>query len=228
MTEKPTSDPSMDEILSSIRQIISSDAKNAKERSSESNAMDNLLDILDLTDAIPEEVKQKEVIVDKKKEAPTREGGSSKPQKNIEPEISENEKKRLFKSLNELTDDPQSELPEDLQNELPQEYLPLENIPEEHLVSQEALSETAQAFHPLNKLKQEKAKPPEPRLNQKVGTLTIEDLARETLKPLLKEWLDANLPSLVRGVVNEQVEKIVRQINVTSQDTNSDKTPRKS
>jgi Uncharacterized protein conserved in bacteria len=34
---------------------------------------------------------------------------------------------------------------------------------------------------------------------------------REILKPLLKEWLDANLPVLVRWIVNEQIEKIMEQ-----------------
>ena len=36
-------------------------------------------------------------------------------------------------------------------------------------------------------------------------------MVRQILKPLLKEWLDTHLPALVRGIVTEQVEKIVQQ-----------------
>jgi cell pole-organizing protein PopZ len=32
------------------------------------------------------------------------------------------------------------------------------------------------------------------------------------LKPLLKEWLDAHLPSIVHAIVTQQVEKIVQRV----------------
>ncbi len=38
---------------------------------------------------------------------------------------------------------------------------------------------------------------------------TIEDLVLETLKPLLKEWLDANLPSMVERIVEREIRKLV-------------------
>ncbi len=40
---------------------------------------------------------------------------------------------------------------------------------------------------------------------------TIEDLTREALKPLLKEWLDANLPAVVDRMVAREVERITRR-----------------
>lgn len=42
--------------------------------------------------------------------------------------------------------------------------------------------------------------------------LTLEDIAREELRPLLKVWLDANLPSIVDGVVRAEINRL---INVT-------------
>ncbi|MFI4933746.1 MAG: DUF2497 domain-containing protein [Caulobacterales bacterium] len=39
---------------------------------------------------------------------------------------------------------------------------------------------------------------------------TLEDLTRELLRPLLKEWLDANLPRIVEAKVAEEVERIAR------------------
>jgi uncharacterized protein len=44
------------------------------------------------------------------------------------------------------------------------------------------------------------------------GQRSIEDLVREMLRPLLKEWLDSNLPHLVERVVQEEVGRIVRDV----------------
>ena len=38
---------------------------------------------------------------------------------------------------------------------------------------------------------------------------TIEDIVREELRPLLKEWLDANLPPLVERIVRVEIERVV-------------------
>jgi cell pole-organizing protein PopZ len=41
------------------------------------------------------------------------------------------------------------------------------------------------------------------------GGPTIEDIVREELRPLLKAWLDANLPSLVERLVRTEIERVV-------------------
>ena len=43
------------------------------------------------------------------------------------------------------------------------------------------------------------------------GGPTIEDLVREELRPLLKQWLDANLPDLVERLVRAEIERVVRR-----------------
>lgn len=40
---------------------------------------------------------------------------------------------------------------------------------------------------------------------------TLEDIVREELRPLLKQWLDANLPELVERLVNTEIERVVRR-----------------
>jgi cell pole-organizing protein PopZ len=40
---------------------------------------------------------------------------------------------------------------------------------------------------------------------------TLEGLVREMLKPLLRDWLDANLPTLVERIVTREVERITRR-----------------
>jgi uncharacterized protein len=42
------------------------------------------------------------------------------------------------------------------------------------------------------------------------GQRTIEDMVRDMLRPLLKEWLDSNLPHLVERVVQDEVARLVR------------------
>ena len=41
------------------------------------------------------------------------------------------------------------------------------------------------------------------------GGPTIEDLVREEIRPLLKEWLDTHLPSLVERLVRAEIERVV-------------------
>jgi len=40
---------------------------------------------------------------------------------------------------------------------------------------------------------------------------TLEDIVREELRPLLKQWLDANLPDLVERLVSAEIERVVRR-----------------
>jgi uncharacterized protein len=39
---------------------------------------------------------------------------------------------------------------------------------------------------------------------------TLEDVVRETLRPMLKSWLDENLSSVVERMVQEEIERVTR------------------
>jgi cell pole-organizing protein PopZ len=39
--------------------------------------------------------------------------------------------------------------------------------------------------------------------------ITLEDVVREELRPLLKAWLDTHLPPLVERIVREEIERVV-------------------
>lgn len=47
------------------------------------------------------------------------------------------------------------------------------------------------------------------RIDPRAGANTMDGLVREMLKPMLKEWLDANLPELVERVVAREVARII-------------------
>ena len=42
---------------------------------------------------------------------------------------------------------------------------------------------------------------------------TVEDLVRELMRPMLKEWLDANLPGIVDRLVRQEIERIARNVD---------------
>jgi uncharacterized protein len=41
--------------------------------------------------------------------------------------------------------------------------------------------------------------------------LTLEDLVREELRPLLKSWLDTNLPALVERIVRAEIQRVIER-----------------
>jgi len=45
----------------------------------------------------------------------------------------------------------------------------------------------------------------------KSSALTIEDIVREEIRPLLKSWLDTHLPSLVERVVRSEIERVINR-----------------
>lgn len=186
MTEKIPSEPSMDEILASIRQIISSDSKEEPQPFFPDTETE---DILDLTDAFLED---HEII-----------------QSSIPSDIKFHEMKEWTSNINQRHW-PAKEDPINSFQTSPEPSAHPSSF-EESLLSSATLSEATQAFHSLNKNMQGKPSSPDSRLQEGPGGQALENLMREMLKPLLKEWLDAHLPSIVRSIVAQQVEKIVHQ-----------------
>ncbi|TQL16490.1 hypothetical protein FBY58_0020 [Zymomonas mobilis] len=41
--------------------------------------------------------------------------------------------------------------------------------------------------------------------------LTLEDLVKEMLRPMLKDWLDSNLPAIVEAMVSREISRITGQ-----------------
>lgn len=50
-----------------------------------------------------------------------------------------------------------------------------------------------------------------PELPIGAGHKTLESLTKEVMRPMLKEWLDKNLPHIVERLVREEIERIARQ-----------------
>ena len=77
--------------------------------------------------------------------------------------------------------------------------------PAQHLVSESTLSASAAALSQLSRtVRRDKEFP-------LGGGRMVEDLVREALEPMLKEWLDANLAGIVERMVRQEIERMVRR-----------------
>ena len=72
------------------------------------------------------------------------------------------------------------------------------------LIAPEAASAAASAMGPLlRKLNAERATP------VYRGGPSLEDMVREELRPMLKQWLDSHLPGIVERLVRAEIERVV-------------------
>lgn len=177
MSDQTAPEPTMEEILASIRRIISEDDAPKGEGAPEAAAADEEEDVLELTERAHEE-------------APAESGEEvmAPPEPETPPAI-------------EAALEP---LPEPVREPEPVRAQPVAPAQaaaprEESLISRRAAVTAASAFRELSAA----AQPPR-------ESRTLEDIARELLQPMLREWLDQNLPRIVENAVREEVERISR------------------
>jgi cell pole-organizing protein PopZ len=72
-------------------------------------------------------------------------------------------------------------------------------VAEAELLSRDATAAIGSAFNTLT----ETVKQHQP---------SLEDVVRETLRPMLKSWLDENLPGVVERMVQAEIERITRGV----------------
>jgi cell pole-organizing protein PopZ len=75
----------------------------------------------------------------------------------------------------------------------------------ETLIAADAAQKSSSAFGRLAEAVTRSEPPP-----SSLGGRTLEDIAGELLRPMLKEWLDTHLPRIVQASVDEEVERIAR------------------
>ncbi len=178
----------MEEILASIRRIISEDDTEAEEDQ----------------DAAPEEVA----------EAPLVEAEEESLVDETEDDVLE-----LTDAVEDDSDDDALELTDESENvevmdaeERPEPEPspvdpPISLPPDTGLISPPPAGEATSQFSVLA------AAVAGERLGQSmgVGARTIEDLVKEVMRPMIKEWLDKNLPALVERLVGREVDRMARR-----------------
>ena len=96
--------------------------------------------------------------------------------------------------------------------EMPQPSV--EPPPGEALVGSGVVGAASSAFARLNQAVQESVPQPaahEPGPSVDGNGKTIEDLVKEMLRPMLKEWLDRNLPPMVERFVEREIVRLTRR-----------------
>jgi cell pole-organizing protein PopZ len=81
-------------------------------------------------------------------------------------------------------------------------------VEDDHIVSASPAAASSAAFAEItNKLRERRSAD----LFLGNGAVTIEEIVRELLKPMLRDWLDEHLPSLVERLVHEEIKRIARE-----------------
>jgi cell pole-organizing protein PopZ len=75
-------------------------------------------------------------------------------------------------------------------------------IRDDTIVSEPALQAGAAAFGELARTVRPERTPG--------GGVTVEELATELMRPMLREWLDENLPGMVERLVRREIERMAR------------------
>lgn len=206
---KPEDEPSMEEILASIRKIISDDdVKEAEQgvKAAEAEVQPQSVseddDVLELTEMVDESGNPIQGEMTAESPETVEEVKMSDPQEIILDEEVETEAETAASEVQVEDVTPDETYSESYEEEIE---------PSEPLISGNALNEAAAALGGLNQVANKAPRSSEPQMEGPFVQKTAEELVKDILKPLLKEWLDANLPSLVKWIVAEQVEKIVQQ-----------------
>jgi uncharacterized protein len=170
--DKSQHEPSMEEILASIRRIIAEDteasdagaaAKDAAAGAAAESPTEE--DVLELTEVVEEE----QAVVNSP-ETPAQNGAEPEFTLGIEPE-------------------------------------------EPEAIAQDRLISSASAAASVASLSQLVSRPRDKGTELQLGEMnrTLEDMVRELIRPMLKTWIDENLPPLVERLVREEIARLVRE-----------------
>ena len=89
---------------------------------------------------------------------------------------------------------------------------PTAEAPEDGLVAREAESAASAAFAAVAETAAGLDPPRDP------DGKTVEQMAREVMRPLIKDWLDANLPEIVERLVQREIERLSRRGESAAED----------
>jgi cell pole-organizing protein PopZ len=170
--KKLSAEPSMDEILASIRRILAEDDATATHPAVRLRGNS---DVLDLTEAVNDD-------------------GSMRHITPVAPVMPETPSPKLPDGRV----DPAAPMPG---QPMPGQPMPGQPMIEPRLVSEAASDAVVASFARLASVS-----------TREDGEHSLDDLVRETLRPMLQAWLDENLPALVERLVRAEIARVVGAI----------------
>ena len=212
MTDQTAQEPTMEEILASIRRIISED--DAPAETAEAAPAQTEAD----PEPEPAEAEAESVSPALMDETPSTEEPAASEEDVLE--LTDTYEKPSSESIGDLDVSPAaddvdpfpveavSESVFAAEPEHPADTTSIDAAPKGYdpLVGDSAAASAASAFAGLAS----SLRKPEPMETSTPSGPTLDELARALLRPMLKEWLDANLPGIVEAQVRKEVERIAR------------------
>lgn len=200
-------EPSIEEILASIRQIISDDDEEdvkvdkKVEKPLESPVHDTSDDVLELTedDLIEDNLEEEPAVEDVVEEEPE-EVAEPEPEEEDDSAALQIEMRDRLEEIRRESEEREAS-PEMVEEEPP--------MADKKTMPSDILSSNTQsaALDSLTKLT--KRMPIE--RSRSYDGVTLEDIVRELLHPMLREWMDDNLPTMVERTVQKELEKLARR-----------------
>jgi len=220
-------DPSMDEILGSIRRIITEDNAQSGQPAASSGETseaeeDDILELTDVLESTGEPAARREPIL-KPVETVAQDRDAGTPGERREPVLGIHSPASAPESAAPIAETPSPEPaiaaatppgPETLPQEeelvmatSDESAAPPAGQPEGggEIVSETTSSATTAALGELNRAMDEKVG----RLRVGEGDTTVSDIVKELIRPMLREWIDENLPVIVERVVRREIQKLV-------------------
>ena len=225
MTEQ--NEPSMEDILASIRNILAEDEENNPERAKDTPVMQDIAEMPVNTEA---QKKTEPARFDSEPEQMPR-AAETFPEKPSDPVVTETHED-VVKLTADMIVPQQSGIQEtpaaddDDDDFTPEPVIPQEPMKEEtltdliketakrrledddSLLAEPTVAAAAESLSHLRDIASEK------RLSLGKGDMTIEAIVRETLRPYLKEWLDVNLPDIVERVVKKEIAHVMDRLDL--------------
>jgi cell pole-organizing protein PopZ len=196
MSPQTSTEPSLEEILSSIRRIISEDGPTTAQSA------------LNVTDSWPvapepEEVDEDVLVLTERVPMNGQTFLHAEPHAEAPAEI--------VQPREQAEAAPIGIAPvADAQAAPPMEAPIMAKTPAAPVVAEDTEVETAAAFEKLDAVTHASASSARSLLMPAPGR-TLEDVIRELMQPMLKEWLDENLPAIVQARVDEEIERISKR-----------------
>jgi uncharacterized protein len=174
-------EPSMEEILASIRRIIAEDgdAAASPEKPAAEKAVKRDEEVLELTEVVEEDGSVVSLST----------AGAKKPTPEPPP------KRAIDPAPPPPVPEPE---PEPVQTD------------EDRLVSETTAAASMAALSQLSTLTAQRPQISDMPLGD--GNVTLLEVVRELLRPMLKDWLDTNLPPLVERLVQEEIRRVSKEI----------------
>jgi cell pole-organizing protein PopZ len=208
-TEEGQQDQSMEEILQSIKRIIAEEGDVNAENQDDASA-----EVLELTDMVEAEEPTPSLASASdpfdalfKEEAPAEPASTVAPEPTPEPTAAPEPEPAPQPAPPQVNE----KLPEPVHAPEPAAAAAIAPSVDENLLSEKALRESAEALRSLASISHTSTTHPSAPLGFRSGQ-TVEDVVIEAIRPMLKEWLDSNLPAIVMRKVQHEVERISHEL----------------